>query len=113
MGASSPRQARWHEFISKFDLHVVDTPSPVTRMGDFLSRWAHRANLALGDVSIHGTAQADGDVRDMTAAVKEGLPPASLCFWWLWRPLSLDVALKRRPGLLGHLRVSKPLRLRL
>ena len=60
-----------------FDLHVVYTPGPVNLMGDFLSRWAYPANPALGDVSIHGTVQAAGDVRDMMAPEKEELlsPP--------------------------------------
>ena len=39
-------------------------------VGDFLSRWAYPAKPAFGDVSIHGTAQAAGDVRDMMAAEK-------------------------------------------
>ena len=76
----SPRQARWHELFPKFDLHVVYTPGPVNAVGDFLSRWAYPANLALGDVSIHGTAQAAGDVRDMMAAEKEELLARPLVF---------------------------------
>ena len=74
----SPRQARWHELFSKFDLHVVYTPGLVNPVGDFLSRWAYPANPALGDVSMHGTAQAAGDVRDMMAAEKEELLPRPL-----------------------------------
>ena len=76
----SPRQARWHELFSEFDLHVVYTPGPVNPVGDFLSCWAYPANPALGDVSIHGTAQADGDVRDMLAAEKEELLARPLVF---------------------------------
>ena len=67
----SPREARWHDFFSTFDLLVVCTPGPVTPVGDSLSRWAFPANPALRDVSIHGTVQADADVRDMMAAEKE------------------------------------------
>ena len=67
----SPRQARWHDLFSEFDLHVVYTPGPNNSKGDFLSRWAYPANPALGDVSIHGTAQAAGDVRDMISAETE------------------------------------------
>ena len=52
-GGPSPRQARWHEWFSKSDLHVVYTPRPVNPMGDFLSRWAYPANPAVGDVSMH------------------------------------------------------------
>ena len=84
MGGPSPRQARWHELFSKFDLHVVYTPGPVNPVGDFLSRWAYPANPALGDVSIHGTAQAAGDVRNMMAAEKEKLLARPLvCMLWL------------------------------
>ena len=72
-GGPSPRQVLWHELFPKFDLHVVYTPGPVNPLGDLLSRWAYPANPALGDVSIHGTAQASGDVRDMMAAEKEEL----------------------------------------
>ena len=80
VGGPSPRQAQWHELFSKFDLHVVYTPGPVNPVGDFLSRWAYPANPALGDVSIHGTAQAAGDVRDMMAAEKEELLARPLVF---------------------------------
>ena len=71
VGGPSPRQARWHELFSKFNLHVVHTPGPVNPVGDFLSRLAYPANPALGDVSIHGTAEAARDVRDMMAAEEE------------------------------------------
>ena len=71
----SPRQARWHEMFSKFEVRVVCTPGHVNPVDDFLSRWAYPAIPALGDVSIHGTAQAAGDVRDMMAAEK---PPCIL-----------------------------------
>ena len=80
MGGPSPRQARWHELFSKFNLHVVYTPGPVNPVGDFLSRWAYSGNPALRNVSIHGTAQAAGDVRDMMAAEKEELLAHPLVF---------------------------------
>ena len=73
MGGPSLRHARWHELFSKFDLNVVYTPWPVNLVGDFLSRWAYPANPVLDDVSIHRTAQAAGDVRDMMASEKEEL----------------------------------------
>ena len=80
VGGPSPRQGRWHELFSKFDLHVVYTPGPVNPVGDFLSPWAYPANPALGDVSIHGRAQAARDVRDMMAAEKEELLARPLVF---------------------------------
>ena len=63
VGGPSPLQARWPELFSKFELHV----------GDFLSRLAYPACPALADVSIHGTIQADRDVRDAMAVEKEEL----------------------------------------
>ena len=87
MGGPSPRQARWHELFSKFDLHVVYTPGPVNPVGDLLSRWAYPANPALGDVTIHGTAQAAGDVRDMMAAEKEQLLHRPLVFQAVMAPV--------------------------
>ena len=80
VGGPSPRQARWHELFSTFNLHVVYTPALVNPVGDFLSRWTYPANPALGDVSIRGTAQAAGDVRDMMAAEKGELLARHLVF---------------------------------
>ena len=80
VGGPSPHQARWHELVFKFDLHVVYTPGPVNPVGDFVSRWAYPANPVLGDVSIHGMAQAAGDVRDMMAVEKEELLARPLVF---------------------------------
>ena len=48
VGGPFPRQARWHELFSKFDLHVPYTPGPVNPVGDFLSRWAYPANPGPG-----------------------------------------------------------------
>ena len=87
LGGPSPRQARKHELFSKLDLHVVYTPGPVSPVGDFLSRWAYPAKPALGDVSIHETAQADGDVRDMIAAEKEELLAGDLVFLAVVEPV--------------------------
>ena len=52
-----------------------------------MSRLAYPANPALGKVSIHGTAQADGDVRDMMAAEKEELLAHPLVFWAVVAPV--------------------------
>ena len=91
-GVPSPRQARWYEFFSKFDLHVVYTPGPSNPVGALLSRWAYPANPALGDVSIHGTAQAAGDVRDMMAGEKEELLARPIVF----RAVSAPVVTRSR-----------------
>ena len=53
---------------------------PVNPVGDFLARWAYPASPALDGVSIHGTAQADGDVRDMMPADNEELLARHLMF---------------------------------
>ena len=111
VGGASPRQARWHEWFSKFDLHVVYTPGLLNSVGDFLSRWAYPANPALGDVSIHGTVQAAGDVRDMVRPRRRNFSPAPLYLGRLWRPLLLG--LRRRLGLKGRPRVIQPLWLEL
>ena len=76
----SPRQARWHELFSKFDSHVVYTLGPVNPVGVLVSGWAYPANPALIDVSIHGTAKAAGDVRDMMGAEREQLLARPLVF---------------------------------
>ena len=80
VGISQSYGDRMTQILSKLDLHVVYTPGPVNPVGDFLSRWAYPANPALGDVSIHGTAQAAGDVRDMMAAEREELLARPLVF---------------------------------
>ena len=88
LGGPSPRQARWRDLFSKFDLHVVYTPGPLNPVGDSWSRWAYSANTALGDVSIHGTAQAAGDARDMMEAEKEELLAHPLVFQAVVGPVS-------------------------
>ena len=80
VGGPSPREARWHELFSTFDLSVVYTLGPVNPVGDLLSRWAYPANPALGNVFIRETAQAAGDVRNMMAAEKEELLARPLVF---------------------------------
>ena len=98
---SSPRQGLWHDLLSKFDLHVVYTPGPVKPVGDSLSRWAYPANPALGDVSIHGTAQADRHVWDMMAAEKEELLPCPIVFWAVVAPVVTRSRSKAAPRGIG------------
>ena len=101
MAGSSPGKRRWHELFSKSDIHVVSTPGPVNPVGDFLSRWAYPANPALGDVSIHGTAQGDGAVRDIIAAKKEELLARPLIFLATVAPLVTRPHGKVEPHALG------------
>ena len=99
VGAPPPRQACWHRLFSKFYLDVVYIPGPVNLVGDFLSRWAYPANPALGDVSIHRTTQAAGDVRDMMAAEKEELLARPLVFRAVVAPVVTRT--KAAPGAQG------------
>ena len=50
------RRARWHEFLSRFNLQVVYIPGIKNDIPDALSRWAYPASQALADVSFHGSA---------------------------------------------------------
>ena len=80
MGGPSTREAGGHELFSTTDLHVVHTPWPVSLLGDFLSCRAYPAKVRLGDVSIHGTPQADSKLQDMMAAEEEELIARPLVF---------------------------------
>ena len=120
VGGPSPRQARWHELFSKFDLHVLYNPGPVNPVDDFRSRWAYAANQGLGDVSIHGMAQAAGDVRDMMAVEREELLACPLVFRAVVAPVDTRSNAAPRaivapvvPGLLRRPHVIHPLGLRL
>ena len=100
-GGPSQQQAHWHEFFSKFDLHVVYTHEPVSPVGDLLFRWAFPANPALGDVSLHGTVQAYLDVRDILAAEKEELLARPLVFLAVVAPVVTRCRSKAAPRALG------------
>ena len=51
------RRARWHEFLSLFDLHVSYLPGKLNTVADALSRWAYPASEGLQSTNIHGTEQ--------------------------------------------------------
>ena len=55
------RRARWHEFLSLFDLHVSYLPGKNNTVADARSRWAYPASEGLQSTNIHGTQQ-DRDV---------------------------------------------------
>ena len=63
------RRARWHELLSKFDLHVAYIPGKDNVVPDALSRWAYPASKAFADTSVHGSDQDDEDMR---ALIKQG-----------------------------------------
>ena len=48
------RQARWHEFLSLFDLHVSYLPGKENTVADALSRWAYPAPEGLQSSNLHG-----------------------------------------------------------
>ena len=49
------RRARWHEFLSLFDLHVAYLPGKYNTVTDALSEWAYPASEAFLSANIHGT----------------------------------------------------------
>ena len=51
------QRARWHEFLSLFDLHVSYLPGKHNTVADALSRWAYPASEGLQSTNIHGTEQ--------------------------------------------------------
>lgn len=49
------RRARWHQFLSRFDLEVGYIPGRENQIADILSRWAYPASEAFRDISKHGS----------------------------------------------------------
>ena len=56
------RRARWHVFLSVFDLHVSYLLGKRNTVADALSRWAYPASEGLQSTNIHGTEQDLNDV---------------------------------------------------
>ena len=61
-GGPAGRRGRWHETLSRFDLHVTYTPGRYNTVADALSRWAYPASEAYSEVSFHGTATDKAEV---------------------------------------------------
>ena len=57
------RQARWHQLLGHFDVHVEYVPGKQNEVPDALSRYAYPAGLM--DVSIHGSPEDDAAMRDI------------------------------------------------
>ena len=62
------RRARWHEFLSRFNIQVIYVPGKCNQIPDALSRWAYPASQALADVSFHGSA---ADAAEMKEIIEE------------------------------------------
>ena len=54
------RRARWHEFLSLFDLHVAYLPGKYNTVADALSRWAYLASEVCLSTKSHETEQDCG-----------------------------------------------------
>ena len=74
------RRARWHQFLSRFDLQVGYIPGRDNTIADVMSRWAYPASQALRDISKHGSAQ---DKEDMENEIYLDREEDSMCVWGL------------------------------
>ena len=64
------RRARWHQIFSKYDLSVGYIPGKDNTIADILSRWAYPASQAFRDVSKHGSALDDAEMKELIAQEK-------------------------------------------
>ena len=63
-GGPAGRRGCWHEFLSKFDLHVTYIPGRYNTVADALSRWAYPASEAYSELSFDGTSKDKAKVID-------------------------------------------------
>ena len=61
-GGPAGRRGRWHECLSRFDLHVTHIPGCYNTVADALSRWAYPASEAYSEVRFHGTSKDTAEV---------------------------------------------------
>ena len=57
------RRFRWHEYSSRFNLHIVYVKGADNGVADALSRYAYPAGQAYRDISRHGSMEDLEDVR--------------------------------------------------
>ena len=65
------RRSRWHQILSKYDLSVGYIPGKNNTVADILSRWAYPAGQAARDISIHGSAGDDAEMKGIMKKEKE------------------------------------------
>jgi hypothetical protein len=76
------RRARWHQILSKYDLHVGYIPGKENVVADILSRWAYPAGEFARDTSIHGSENDDIEmtrIMDEEKCVERGCVYMTLC----------------------------------
>ena len=61
----SGRRGRWHQKLSRFNLTVVCIRGVENGVADALSRYAYPASQAFLDVSWHGSAEDDREMREL------------------------------------------------
>ena len=76
MSGSIARRGRWHQFLSRYNIHVGYVKGEFNQVADICSRWAFPAYLAAPEVSIHGTQEAEDawestDVEEREWAARE------------------------------------------
>jgi hypothetical protein len=59
------RRARWHQFLSRYDISVGYIPGKENDIADIMSRWAYPASQAQRDISKHGTMEDENDVEEL------------------------------------------------
>ena len=65
------RRARWHETLSNFDVVVKYLPGPENVVADAMSRFAYPASSAREDISFHGSAESNAEVKEMERRERE------------------------------------------
>ena len=65
------RRFRWHEYFSRFNLHIVYVKGADNGVADALSRYAYPAGQAYRDVSRHGSVEDLEDVRRLKREEEE------------------------------------------
>ena len=61
-GGPAGKRGRWHEYLSKFDLHVTYIPGRYNTVADARSRWANPASEAHSEVRFHGISTDKAEV---------------------------------------------------